>query len=56
MNFPNPLINTSSPFEREVLTVSWTDSTMREDSNLEMPRWFPMELMRWSLVRIMDVL
>jgi hypothetical protein len=26
---------------------------MREDSNLEMPRRFPMELVRWSLVRAM---
>jgi hypothetical protein len=26
----------------------------REDSDLEMPRRFPMELMRWSLVKVMD--
>jgi hypothetical protein len=36
--------------------VSRTDSMMRVDSNLDMPRRFPMELMMWSLVRAMDAL
>jgi hypothetical protein len=50
---PNPL-RTSSPFEREVFTVSMTNSMRREDSNLEMPRRSLMELIRWFLVRVMD--
>jgi len=40
LNFPDPVMKTSSPFDREVLTVSRTYSTRREDSNLEMPSRF----------------
>jgi hypothetical protein len=54
LNFPNPLMSTSSPFARVVLMISMRKSIKREDSNLEMTSLFSMDCLMCSLVRVMD--